>query len=188
MNRLDYKNISSSVGLTLFFRWIKVFFSDPWRRVLVQISFIFMLFNIVPALYAWNSDIPKENEINYAKGELVLRKVNKKGIQLGVKKSNKIEYFSCANELTLGHWGCGVNDDLLRDWTGKTAEIGWYYQPVYFFYSQRRLVMLKVDGEEKISLEMVSEKILSGREGAIDSIFIATSIMMLLFFLIKRFF
>ncbi|RLM17666.1 hypothetical protein BIY29_19015 [Brenneria alni] len=190
MKKLCDKNVASSVvGMTLdvrFFRWLKAFFSDPWRKTLVIIPFMFMLGNIIPSFYAWIAEIPKEEEIHYTQGELVLRENNKKGIQLGLNNNEKIEYFSCADQLTVGHWGCGVNDELLREWSGKIAEIGWFYQPAYFFYSQRRLVRLKVEGEEKISLEKVSERIRIGRENAVGNIFIALFIIVLLLFLIRK--
>ncbi|MCG8709141.1 hypothetical protein JHU04_002375 [Brenneria sp. 4F2] len=191
MNGLDDKNIASSaVGMALvvrFFRWLKAFFSDPWRRVMVWIPLGIVLFTAVPSYYAWIAEMPKEDEIHYTKGKLVIRKNNKKGIQLGLKNNNKIEYFSCADQLNVGHF-CEPNNDLLHDWSGKYAEIGWFYQSAYFFYSQRRLVRLKVEGDEKISLEDVSKDIFSGRKSAIRyvAMYIIPMIVLVLY-LIRRF-
>ncbi|RLM17823.1 hypothetical protein BIY29_18885 [Brenneria alni] len=186
----DKKVASSVVGMMLdgrFFRWLKAFFSDPWRKTLVIIPFIIIVVNIIPSFYAWIAEIPKEEEIHYTQGELVLRKNNKKGIQLGLKKNNKIEYFSCADQLNVGHF-CGPSDDLLHDWSGKQAEVGWFYQSAYFFYSQRRLVRLKVEGEEKISLEDVSKDISYGRKSAVRYVVMYNiPIIFLVLYLIRRF-
>ncbi|RLM17667.1 hypothetical protein BIY29_19020 [Brenneria alni] len=192
MKKMCDKNVASSVvGMTLvvrFFRWLKAFFSDPWRRVLVLFPLGIILYTSVPAYYAWVAEMPKEEEIHYTQGELVLRKNNKKGIQLGLKRNNEVEYFSCEEILNVGHWGCDVNDDLLHDWSGKQAEIGWFYQPAYFFYSQRRLVQLKVEGDEKVSLETVAKRISSARKVAVSNVvMIDFPIIIFVLFLMRKF-
>ncbi|MEE3664566.1 hypothetical protein V2I52_22035 [Brenneria sp. g21c3] len=186
MNRLDYKNISSSVGMARVVRFGKLvvtFFSKKGRVFILLVSLLSLSTGIIPLYYSWIAQMPKLEDVYYSSGALVVKKLAKGDRQIGLKNNGTIEYFSCASSVASRHSGCGIKNELLNDWAGKNAEIGWFNQPVYLFYSQRKLIWLRIDGDEKISLSK-SEKLML-IDGSDAPIFIFFHVLFLIFLIVS---
>jgi len=105
--------------------------------------------------YSYFTKIPDYNSLINQSGVLIWHKLLKGDSKIGLKTIDGNQYFTCRADLGMKH-KCLPKDqaELL---VGRSAEVWWFEQKVYPFFTQRRLVSLVVDGEEIISVVNTSE-------------------------------
>lgn len=114
---------------------------------------VFMI--LIPFGYEWWAEIPPFEQLQVTSGELTYQDLGKRGDRMtGIKSASGTDFFTCATG-QYDHTDCVFPMAEYEKLAGKPATVWWYEQPVYLFSTQKRLVRLVVDGEEKMSYERV---------------------------------
>ena len=159
--------------------------------ILLTFSSFFCALSFPPIIYSWNVYFPAENDIHHTKGVFTYKYVGKAGYMPGLSVSGKDEVFGCKaqgglrhycindKELFKNHKGGNLQRDYFERWEGKNAEILWFYQPMYFFSKQRRVIEIIVDDVVVLSRENVKKDIDNNRGDCLGDL-ITTSIFLMI--------
>lgn len=118
--------------------------------VVSLLLYLHMIF--IPLVYEWRPAVPPMAQLQVARGELTFQDVGKGDRLTGIKSATGTTFFSCATG-KIGHPNCLFDLGDYEKLAGKQATLWWYEQPIYLFTTQKRVVRLIVNEEEKISYE-----------------------------------
>lgn len=124
---------------------------------------------LIPAWYAWITQLPPLEQLQRREGTLTYKLLNNRlGAKVGITNDSGTEYFTCRpSQLGKRHDCLRLGFEELKPLKGKPAEVLWFEQKVNIGSTQKRLARLIVEGEEKVSLEKTAKRIDIGRQGAI---------------------
>lgn len=138
-------------------RWKRRFVS--WVRIgnwLLIPIYIFVI--ALPLYYEWKTEIPSVEQFNRADGNLVYKRIVKKGALIGLKSDEGAQYFTCRPGLFTNTHDCLISTQMLDGLIERPATVWWFEQTIYPLSTQRRLVKLVVDGQEKVSIAMTEKR------------------------------
>jgi hypothetical protein len=118
--------------------------------------FIIPLYIFIVAIPVCNtllSEIPPLEQSQIAEGELSYEKVWRNGKRVVLENINEKSYYTCRDSLFGRSHDCSIKN--IDDFVGKSATIQWFEQPIYLFFTQRRIIKIIVDGKEIVSRESV---------------------------------
>jgi hypothetical protein len=108
---------------------------------------------LIPAYSALLSEIPSLEQSKIAEGEFSYAQTGKSGNRIMLKIENEKVYFTC-REFIHNHHDCFVRN-IINDYVGKHTIVQWFEQPIYLFFTQRRIVRIIVEGKEILARETV---------------------------------
>ena len=125
------------------FRKLKLISASSWLVVPIYVFGV-----LIPMSYTVFSRIPDHDSLINQDGVLISHKLLKGDSKIGLKTLDGNLYFTCRASFGLNH-KC-LSKERAELMVGRSAEVWWFEQKIYPFFTQRRLVRLVVDGEEII--------------------------------------
>ncbi|MCL2141240.1 MAG: hypothetical protein FWH42_06270 [Dehalococcoidia bacterium] len=128
--------------------WLKL------ERTQIRCTFavMYILLIFIPACYTIFNKIPPLEDLRVATGVFSYKKMGLRFGNVVILNEDVTNYYTCRVAIGTSH-GCFAFNAELLSMVGKPVQIWWYEQKLYFWYSQRRLVRLVVDGHEERSYE-----------------------------------
>ena len=129
-------------------KYFRYLLRKNWFLILLWI-FCFL----IPTYHTQTSVIPSQENLQFVQGILSFEKRGtRSGTILVVDGRDGKEYYTCRDVAFAGH-SCIYGTEMIKALTGKTVQIWWFEQNIYFGFSQHRVVRLVVDNQEKISIK-----------------------------------
>jgi len=121
------------------------------NRLIFSVMYILLIF--IPACYTFFNKIPPLEDLQVTTGVFSYKNTGAKLGKIIILNGDAANYYTCRRTLINKH-ECYHFDAKLHSMVGKTTQIWWYEQNLYFWYSQRSLVRLVVDGREEYNYKM----------------------------------
>lgn len=137
--------------------WIRRLWKNGTWIVLPIAIFVIL----IPAWYAWTTQLPPLEQLQRREGTLTYKFLNNRlGAKVGITNDSGTEYFTCRpSQLGKRHDCPRLGFEELKPLKGKPAEVLWFEQKVNIGSTQKQLARLIVEGEEKVSLEKTARRI-----------------------------
>lgn len=113
---------------------------------------IYLFAVLIPLYYEATAEIPPTEKLHVTDGMLVIKWIPRRRELTGLQNEAGNIYFTCRIGVFSKKNNCISTFDEAKKLVGKRATIWWFEQTIFPFSTQRRLVRLVVDGQEKISL------------------------------------